>query len=86
MGNRPWQSGSGSSSRLYKVTQDATADGSGNLTLEIFPRLRDAMANNAAFTLGSPKGLWRLLDNAVSYGMEPAFLYNGITIKCREKL
>lgn len=51
--------------RLYKVKQDASSDGSGNATLEIFPKLRESPADNAPIITSSPKGLFRLADSDV---------------------
>lgn len=51
------------SNRLYMVTQDASSDGSGNATLDIFPRLRESPADNSAIVTVSCKGLFRLSSN-----------------------
>jgi hypothetical protein len=47
-------------SRLHKVKQNANSNGSGEATLEIWPRLRETPADNAAITLNGAKGLFRL--------------------------
>jgi hypothetical protein len=70
-----FQLGSGSTSRLYKVLQDATANGSGQMTLDIWPQLRTSPANNDALTLSSPKGLWRLASNTREWSIETAQIY-----------
>lgn len=80
-----FQLGSGSSARLHKVVQDADSDGSGNATLEIWPRLRSSPADNAALTVSSPKGLFRLLSNQREWSLELAAVY-GISFSCREDL
>lgn len=49
--------------RLYKTLADAT-EASGEITLDIWPRLRESPADNAALTLLSARGLFRLADNA----------------------
>lgn len=77
------QLGTGSSSRLYKLRADANSDGSGNATLEIWPRLRSAPADNAALTVASAKGLWRLADNEQGWDLEEAGFY-GISFNCVE--
>lgn len=66
-----FQLGDGSSSRLYMVTQDATADGSGDATLDIWPRLRTATTNGAAIVTSSPRGVFRLAAPSVSLQFEP---------------
>lgn len=70
-----FQTGSGSSTHLHKVVQDATADGSGLLTLEIRPRLRAALADNDTFVTSSPKGLWRLASNDTEWSIGLAQIY-----------
>lgn len=84
--NGDWfQIGSGSTSRLHKIVQNGTADGSGLLTLEIWPRTRAALADNDTFTTTSPKGLWRLASNERGWDIGRAQMY-GISFACREAL
>jgi hypothetical protein len=80
-----FQLGTGSTSRLHKLVQNANSDGSGNATLEIWPRLRSSPADNAALTLSSPKGLWRLTSNVREWSLELAQIY-GISFSCMEAL
>lgn len=47
---------------LYQVLQDTNSDGTGNATFDIWPNLRSAPADNAALTVSSPKGLFRLSE------------------------
>lgn len=61
------QLGSSSTTRLYRALKDSTADGSGNATLDIWPPLRAAAANNDPIVTSSPKGLWRLTSNERQY-------------------
>lgn len=53
--------------RLYMVMVDANSDGSGNATLDIWPRLRSAPADNAAITVSNCKGLFRLTSNEMPW-------------------
>jgi hypothetical protein len=66
-----FQIGEGASARLYTVTQDATADGSGDATLDIWPRLRTATTNGAAIVTSSPRGVFRLAAPSISLQFEP---------------
>jgi hypothetical protein len=50
---------------LYQVLEDATANGSGQATLDIWPRLREH-ADNAVIVCASTKGLFRLADSKIS--------------------
>lgn len=70
-----FQVGSGASTHLHKIVQDATANGSGVATLEIWPSLRATLADNASLTTASPKGLWRLAGNASKWSIELAQSY-----------
>ncbi len=64
------QFGSGSSTRLHMVVQDFTANGAGAATIEIWPRTREALLDNAALVSASTKGLWRLNTNRRGWDME----------------
>lgn len=50
--------------RLYKVLNDANSDGSGNATLDIWPRLRESPANNSSIIVSDCLGLFRLSGNS----------------------
>lgn len=60
-----FQLGTGSTSRLYKITQDGAQVGSpsGFGVLCFTPRIRTSPADAAAITLASPKGMFMLADN-----------------------
>lgn len=79
-----FQIGNGSTARLYMVTQDATADGSGDATLDIWPRLRTATTNGAAIVASSPRGVFRLAAPSISLTFEP-FRY-GLSLQFIEAL
>jgi hypothetical protein len=79
------QLGSGSTTRLHKVVADAATDGTGDATLDIWPRLRSSPADGATVTIASCKGLFQLADNRVEYDIEPAMIY-GYSFACRERL
>ena len=80
-----FQRGSGASTHLYKVMQDATADGSGLLTLELWPRLRVALVDNDTFTTSSAKGIWRLTDNSRRWTLDDVRI-GGIVVGAAEVL
>lgn len=54
-------------SRLYMVMVDANSDGSGNATLDIWPRLRAATVDNEAITVRSCRGIFRLASNEMPW-------------------
>jgi hypothetical protein len=66
-----FQHGSGSASRLYKVTQDFVADGAGEAQVEIWPRIRISPTGGDSLTLQSPKGVFRLASPTVARSWEP---------------
>lgn len=59
------QLGSGTSTRLYEVLNDVDSDGvgTGEATIDIWPRLRESPSNNEAIVTSSPKGTFRLSSN-----------------------
>lgn len=71
--------------RLHKVLAAASANAYGAATLEIWPRLRAAVADGAALTLVNPRGTWRRASNEQSWGVEPAMIY-GIEVEVLEAL
>lgn len=79
------QFGTGSSTRLHKVLVDFTADGSGAASVEIYPRLRAALSDNAPLTVTSAKGLWRLATNRRDWTIGLAQKY-GLRFSCIEAL
>jgi len=79
------QLGSGSSSTLHKLVQNATADSGGEATLEIWPRLRSSPVDGAAITVNDAKGLFRLSDNTRAWGVEIAQVY-GVSFSAMEYL
>lgn len=77
------QIGTGSSATLHKVLQDANSDGSGNVTLDIWPHIRTAPADNSTVTVSNTKGLFRLSSNEQSWSINEASIY-GLTFGAME--
>lgn len=50
--------------RLYMSLKQVTSNGSGQATIDVFPRVK-AHADNSALILENPKGLWRLNSSTV---------------------
>jgi hypothetical protein len=80
-----FQLGSGSTSRLHKVLNDTTANGSGEATLDIAPNIRTSPADNAALTIANPRGLFRLNDSIQPFSINSNSIYN-ISFKATESL
>ena len=77
------QFGTGSSSSLHKLLEDVNSNSSGETTLEIWPSVRTAPANNSAVVTSSAKGLFRLSSNEQAFSANEAALY-GITFAAME--
>lgn len=79
-----FQQGTGSSSHLHKLVQAATANGSGELTMEVWPFMRAALADNDTFVTSNPKGVWRLQENF--RWTERDVRTGGLVLACEEVL
>lgn len=72
------QLGSGSSSTLHKVLTQVDSDGSGTASIDIYPSLRSAPADDAAITVSDCKGVFRLASNETNWSIDEATLF-GVT-------
>ncbi len=79
------QLGSGSGSQLYKVLVDANSNGSGQVSLDIWPSLRSSPSDNATVTVSGAKGLFRLSSSDASFSIDNASVY-GINFSAVEAL
>lgn len=69
------QLGSGASSKLHMVTEDANSDSSGNANLSIEPALRASPADNSSVIINNPMGVFRLTSNSWSWQASPGPIY-----------
>ncbi len=60
------QLGTGATTRLYKVLDDASSDGIGTVLATIWPKLRTATVNNETVVVSGALGRWRALDNEMA--------------------
>lgn len=79
------QLGSGSATRLHKVLVTANTDGSGECTLDLWPRLRSSPADGATVTISACQGLFGLASNRLDYDIGQGMVY-GFAFACRERL
>ena len=79
------QLGSASSSRLYKVLENASSNASGEATPSIWPPLRESPSDNAAVTVSNTKGVFRLATPDTSFSINEASFY-GVTFTAFEAL
>jgi hypothetical protein len=69
------QLGAGATARLHKVLADANSDGSGNVSLDLWPHIATAPANNAAIVVNDTVGLFKLATNEQSWSINVAQHY-----------
>lgn len=79
------QLGTGASSELHKITAPASSDVYGGASLEIWPPIRTAPADNDAIVVTSPKGLWRLAPGQGGWTIGLAKIY-GIQFSALEAI
>ena len=69
---------------LYQCLQDVDSDGSGDATIYLFPNVRAGTADLASLTLSSPRGVFRLKTNGISYTLGNGGIYSAISFGIRE--
>lgn len=79
-----FQLGSGATTRLHRLTANATSNGAGQCTLNFVPRLRVSPLDNAALVVAQPAVHLRLIETVPSM-IERAALYR-FSLKAREVL
>ena len=69
------QFGTGSGAQLHKVVDDFAAAANGQVSIEIWPRTKNALVSGDVFVVNSAVGLWRLLENDRVWSVEEAQFY-----------
>lgn len=69
--------------RFHKALTDADADSNGKATIEIWPSLREAVADGTAIITNGTTGLFRLADNKREWSVNTGRLY-GISFRAIE--
>ena len=72
------QIGTGVNRQLFKVLNDVDTDGTGSATVDVWPNVRTSIADDAAVTVQSAQGIFRLAGNEQSFSINEASIY-GIT-------
>ena len=70
--------GTGVNRQLFKVLNDVDTDGTGSATVDVWPNVRTSIADDAAVTVQSTKGIFRLASNEQAFSINEASIY-GIT-------
>ena len=79
------QLGSDGTSTLHKVLTNVDTNNLGQGTIELWPSIRTAPADNATITLANPSGKFRLSNNTASWEINNISSY-GITFDCVEAI
>lgn len=79
------QLGTSSSATLHKVLNDVTTTASGEANIDIYPSIRTAPADNAAVTVSSAKGVFRLSSNETNWSINEVTHF-GITFAAVEAI
>lgn len=64
------QLGSGASASLHKVLQDVDSNGAGQATLDLWPSVRTAPADNSAIVTSSAQGVFRLATSETEWSID----------------
>jgi len=64
------QLGSGAGASLHKILQDVDTNGAGQATLDIWPAIRTAPANNSAVVTSSAQGVFRLATSETEWSID----------------
>ena len=70
--------GTGVNRQLFKVLNDVDTDGTGSATVDVWPNVRTSIADDAAVTVQSAQGIFRLASNEQAFSINEASIY-GIT-------
>lgn len=79
-----FQLGAGANARLYMLTDDFTADGAGEATVQFWPRLRISPGSADSVITASPQGVFRLVSGEVAQSWRP--FRNGYAFDISEAL
>lgn len=79
------QLGAASSATLHKVLTQVDTDSVGGATLDLWPSIRTAPADNADVVVANTKGLFRLKENITQWQINDISSY-GITFDCVEAI
>ncbi|HET9701764.1 MAG TPA: hypothetical protein VFP70_12655 [Burkholderiales bacterium] len=74
----------GGHSKIYMVSADGTADGSGNLTLSIEPALMQSPADNEALTSSSLPWTVALASDNAEYDVSPGLIFGNLEVELVE--
>jgi hypothetical protein len=74
-----FQLGTGAAARLHMNLTDADSDGSGNATLDIWPKLQSDIADGVPLVVTNPRGVFRMSTNQPRWNVSQS-IQHGFTI------
>ena len=77
------QLGSGASSKLHMVVDDANSNSSGIVSVQIEPKVKVAVSSSAAIVVSNPRCLMRMTSDELGWDADHVSKY-GITFACTE--
>lgn len=80
------QVGSGAGPRLHQVLGDVDADGDGRAVLDIWPPLRESLADGATVTTSEARGVFRLASSDRGWREEPGGILTVSALRLIEAL
>lgn len=79
------QIGTGASTQLYEVMKDASSNGSGEVTLDLWPNLRSAPADNAPVVVTGAQGLFHRVSPVTEWQVGRDGI-SRLSFDCKERL
>tara|TARA_B100001057_G_scaffold488345_1_gene572535 strand:+ start:2335 stop:2964 length:630 start_codon:yes stop_codon:yes gene_type:complete len=79
------QFGTGSSAKLHMIMDNASASGSGTVTLKVEPALKVAITTSTSCVITNTVGVWRMDTNDLNWDSNHASIY-GFSFSCMEAI
>jgi len=80
-----FQLGSGATSRLHMFLLNYDTHATGDLTVDLWPRIRESPADNSPIVIASPKGIFRLIGNEPTWEQDEGYIH-GLNFEAEEAL
>lgn len=71
--------------RIYKSLKNASTDGSGNVTLDIFPNIRETIPDGTPIVVSNCQGTFRLMNNLHKWKVDKNKVYT-ISFQAKEAI
>lgn len=71
---------------MYRVRKDAVVNGSGQAAIEVTPRLRQALANDATVQFDNARSRWKLAGDPPGFIRDNPTRYNSVALDLQEAI